>query len=282
VTATLLLVLLFAAALHAGWNALVKGADDREAAALAVAAGGGVLGALALPFLPAMAAEAIPFVVATALIHVAYYFLVARAYRGDLSVAYPLMRGLAPLLVTAIGAVLLGEVPGPLSLAGILLVSSGIIALAFEGLAAGRGGRPAVGAALVNAAVIAAYTLCDGVGVRVSGAPATYLAWLMLASALTNLGWTLLRPGRAAGRRVLAHARLGLVGGGMSAASYGLALWAMTVAPIGLVAAIRESSVLFAAAMGAVALDERFGARRWTAAAVVAAGLAAVKLGAAG
>jgi len=282
VTLSVLLVLVFAAALHAGWNALVKRAADREMAAVSVALGGGVVGAALLPFLPGMSADAVPYVLATAVVHIGYYWLVARAYRGDLSVSYPLMRGLAPLIVTVLGAVLLGEVPGPLSLAGIVLVCGGIVALAFEGLRAGRGGHGAVGAALLNAAVIAAYTLCDGVGVRLSGEPATYTAWLMVASAITNLAWTLRRPSLAVGRRILAHSGLGLVGGAMSMGSYGLALWAMTIAPIGLVAAIRESSVLFAAAMGAFALHERFGAPRWAAAGVVAAGLAAVKLGAAG
>ena len=281
-TLTVLLILLFAAALHAGWNALVKRAADREMASISVALGGGVVGAALLPFLPPMSAAAIPYVLGTAVVHIAYYWLVARAYRGDLSVSYPLMRGLAPLIVTAVGAVLLGEVPGPLSMAGIALVCGGIVALAFEGLKAGRGGRHAVGAALLNAAVIASYTLCDGVGVRVSGEAATYTSWLMVASAITNLAWTLRRPSAAVCRRVLAHTGIGLVGGAMSMLSYGLALWAMTVAPIGLVAAIRESSVLFAAAMGAFALNERFGAPRWAAAGVVAAGLAAVKLGAAG
>lgn len=278
-----LLFLLFAAALHAGWNALIKRDDDREAAALSVAIGGGVVAVALLPFAGPMNAAAIPFIAGTALLHILYYALVARAYKGaDLSVTYPLMRGLAPLIVTAVGVVLVGEMPGPVAMLGILLVSGGIVALGLEGLRAGRGGRPGVGAALINAAVIAAYTLCDGIGVRASGSPVAYLAWLSIASALTNAGWTLWRGEAGIFRRLAAHRTVGLIGGTMSITSYGLALWAMTVAPIGLVAAIRESSVLFATAMGAFALNERFGAGRWTAAAVVATGLAAVKLGAAG
>lgn len=274
-----LLVLIFAAACHAGWNALVKREPDRETAAIAVAVGGGGVGALMLPFLPPLDPAAIPYIAATALVHVLYYWLVARAYRGDLSVSYPLMRGVAPLIVTAAGALLLGEVPGPVSLAGIALVSAGIVALAVEGLR--RGGGGSVGVALLNACVIAGYTLCDGIGVRLSGSAATYVAWLMLTAAVTNLAWAMRRPSVAALRRLAAHGRIAVVGGTMSTASYGLALWAMTVAPIGLVSAVRESSVLFAAAMGAFALHERFGVSRWTAAAVVAAGLATVKLGAA-
>lgn len=276
-----LLVLVAAAAGHAGWNALVKGAADRQSAAIAVAVGGGAIGATMLPFLPPLDPAAIPYIAATSLVHVLYYWLVARAYGSDLSVAYPLMRGLAPLLVTGLGAVLLGELPQPLSLAGIALLCGGIVALAFDGLRR-SGGRGALTAALLNACVIAAYTLCDGVGVRLSGSPATYLAWLMLTAAATNLLWSMRRPNAAALRRLAAQTRIGVVGGALSAASYGLALWAMTVAPIGLVSAVRELSVLFAAALGAFALKERFGPARWTAAAVVAAGLAAVKLGATG
>jgi drug/metabolite transporter (DMT)-like permease len=277
---TVLIVLIFAAALHAGWNAAVKKVDDREAAAIAVAAGGGVIAIGALPLLPPMAPEAFVFVIVTSLVHILYFALLARAYRGaDLSVAYPLMRGLAPILVTGFGAVVLSEYTGVVGFLGIVLVSLGVIALGLEGLRAGRSGRPAIGAALLNAAIIASYTLVDGVGVRLSGEAATYAAWVMLASGVTNASWVLLRQGAPMARRLARHAGLGLVGGAMSGISYGLALWAMTVAPIAFVSAVRETSVLFAAALGATVLHERFGALRWAAAAVVVAGLVAVKAG---
>jgi len=274
------LVLIFAAALHAGWNAAVKKVDDREAAAIAVAAGGGVLAAAALPLLPPMAPGAFTYVIATSLIHILYFALLARAYRGaDLSVAYPLMRGLAPILVTAFGAVVMSEYTGLAGSLGILLVSLGVIGLGYEGLRAGRAGRPAVGAAFLNAGIIAGYTVVDGVGVRLSGTAATYAAWVMLASGVTNAVWILLRQGRPMAVRLLRHAAVGLVGGGMSGISYGLALWAMTLAPVAFVSAVRETSVLFAAAIGATMLHERFGLLRWGAAAVVVAGLVAVKVG---
>jgi drug/metabolite transporter (DMT)-like permease len=275
-----LLILIFAAALHAGWNAAVKKVDDREAAAIAVATGGGIIAVVALPFLPAMDPAAFVFVVTTSLVHIVYFALLARAYRGaDLSVAYPLMRGLAPILVTAFGAVVLSEYTGLVGFAGILLVSLGVVALGLEGLRAGRSGRPALGAALLNAGIIASYTLVDGVGVRLSGEAATYAAWVMLASGVTNAAWALARHGRPMAVRLMRHAGVGLVGGAMSGISYGLALWAMTVAPIAFVSAVRETSVLFAAALGATLLHERFGALRWGAAAVVVAGLVAVKAG---
>lgn len=279
-TIGVLLVLIFAAALHAGWNAAVKRVEDREAAAIAVAAGGGVIAIVALPFLPPMDTSAFLFVVITSLVHILYFALLARAYRGaDLSVAYPLMRGLAPILVTAFGAVVLSEYTGIVGFVGILLVSCGVVALGLEGLRAGRSGRPALGAALLNAAIIASYTLVDGVGVRLSGEAATYAAWVMLASGVTNATWSILRQGAPMIRRLLAHAAVGLAGGAMSGVSYGLALWAMTVAPIGFVSAVRETSVLFAAGLGATLLHERFGPMRWAAAALVVAGLVAVKAG---
>jgi drug/metabolite transporter (DMT)-like permease len=275
-----LIVLIFAAALHAGWNAAVKKVDDREAAAIAVAGGGGIIAIAALPFLPPMAPEAFVFVVTTSLVHILYFALLSRAYRGaDLSVAYPLMRGLAPILVTGFGAVVLSEYTGLVGFLGIVMVSLGVIALGLEGLRAGRSGRPALGAALLNAGIIASYTLVDGVGVRLSGEAATYAAWVMLASGVTNTVWSLLRQGAPMARRLIRHAGVGLVGGTMSGVSYGLALWAMTVAPIAFVSAVRETSVLFAAALGATVLHERFGALRWAAAACVVAGLVAVKAG---
>jgi drug/metabolite transporter (DMT)-like permease len=281
-TIPIFLLLLAAAVMHAGWNALVKRDSDRQAAAIAVAAGGAVLSAAAIPLLPPMTARASPFIIGTALTHILYFTLIARAYAGsDLSVAYPLMRGSAPLIVTLAGAVLFAELPRPVSLGGVVLLSLGIIVLGLDGIAGGRAGRAGVTAALLNGAVIASYTLIDGTGVRISGAALTYIAWTMLASGLVNTGFYLLRARRLAFSALRDRVPLGLAGGAISIGSYGIALWAMTRAPIGVVAAIRESSVLFAAGIGALFLGERFGALRWLAAAMVAAGLAAIKVGAA-
>jgi drug/metabolite transporter (DMT)-like permease len=211
------------------------------------------------------------------LIHFAYYVTLAGAYRrGDLSFAYPLMRGVAPLLVTLLGVVLLGERPSASMLSGIALISLGIVVIAW--FASGRHTPAAAGWALANAAIIAAYTLVDGAGVRVSGNAVSYVVWLCALEGLPFVAWVLLRHGDGGGAYLRRRWRRGIAGGAASVAAYGIALWAMTRAPVAAVAALREVSVLFAALIGAFVLKEGFGWRRMAGAAVVVAGVAALKL----
>lgn len=268
--------LLVAAIFHALWNALVRRDPDRAAASTAIAVGGAVVGAVLLPLLPPMALTALPYVVATSLIHIAYFALIGHAYRhGELSVSYPIMRGLAPLIVT-IAAALFVETPPLVVVAGVVVVALGIASLGAEGLRRGHRGLPA---SLANAFVIAAYTLVDGLGARVSGAPVTYVAAVVIGGGLATVTWQTARQGRGVLAATATRAVMGIAGGALSLAAYGIALWAMTFNPIGVVAAVRETSVLFATALGALALRERFGAVRWIAALLVVAGLALVKLG---
>ncbi len=214
-----------------------------------------------------------PYIAASGLIHLAYFTLMARAYRhGELSVAYPIMRGLAPLIVT-LAATAFVEPASARVLVGVAVLAAGIVSLGADGLRR----QHAIGSALANAFVIAGYTLTDGLGARISGAPQTYVAWVLVASALTTFGVRLWRQGRAVPAGLRARIPLALAGGVMTYAAYGIALWAMTVAPIGAVAAVRESSVLFAAAIGAVMLGERFGPIRWLAVTLVVAGLVLVE-----
>jgi drug/metabolite transporter (DMT)-like permease len=269
--------LLAAALLHAGWNALVRRDPDRSAATTAVAAGGVVVGLAVAPFLPPIDPAAIPFVIGSSCFHIVYYALIARAYRhADLSVAYPIMRGLAPVIVTVIGLTFLGEDVGTLQFAGVVVIAAGIVALGLDGW---RNARKGIAAALLNAVVIAGYTLVDGLGARASGEPATYTAWILVGGGLLTVVWNVARRGTPVLRAVGARARIGIAGGVMGFGAYAIALWAMTVAPIGAVAAVRESSVLFAAAIGAIFLGERFGPARWAAAALVVAGLVLVRFG---
>lgn len=269
--------LLAAAFLHAGWNALVRRDPDRSAATTAVAAGGVVVGLAMAPFLPPIDAAAIPFVLGSSCFHILYYALIARAYRdADLSVAYPIMRGLAPVIVTLVGVAFLGEAVGAAQFAGIVIVAGGIVALGLDGW---RRGRAGISAALLNAVVIAAYTLVDGLGARASGAPASYTAWILVGGGVLTVAWNVAHRGASVLRATRDRAGLGLAGGVMGFGAYAIALWAMTVAPIGAVAAVRESSVLFAAALGAIFLGERFGPARWASAALVVAGLVLVRFG---
>lgn len=269
-------VVLFAAALHAGWNAIVKGAGDARLTTVLVAAMGGLISLLILPFIPQPAPESWPFLAASAILQVIYYSLVGAAYAAaDMSVVYPLMRGLAPLLVAMVATVALGEPPSVLGWAGITLVCGGVLSLALGGRHAhGRG----IALALLNAGVIATYTLVDGTGVRLSGAPAAYTMWLTLLAAIILVAEMLIRNGSAFRQHVRRYWQLGAVGGFATLASYGLALWAMTEAPIAIIAALRETSILWGTLIALLLLRERVDAPRLIATAIIAAGAVVLRL----
>jgi drug/metabolite transporter (DMT)-like permease len=273
------LAVLAAGVLHAGWNSLLKSAPggDPLLDTAAVVAGSAIWGLAVIPFVPLPDVAAWKFAAASAAIHFGYYVTLAHAYRtGDLSFAYPLMRGTAPLLTTLLGIVFLRELPSAQVALGILLISLGIVAIAFA--RRGRHSPAATGWALANAAIIALYTLVDGAGARASGHPLAYVAWLTFLECLPFLGWIAVHRGPAAGRYVARGWRRGLLGGFGSVAAYGIVLWAMTRAPVASVAALRETSVLFAALIGALWLKEGFGIRRLAGAASVVLGVAALKL----
>ena len=215
-------IVLFAALLHASWNAIVKGAPDKLLTTILVAASAAAISALALPFLAQPARESWPFLAASAVLQVGYYLLVARAYRGaDMSQAYPLMRGTAPLLVALVSRFWLGEHLSPAAWAGVALICSGVLSLALAGRGANVQG---VRAALLNAGVIASYTLVDGAGVRASGEPLAYTLWLNLLSGVPLLVWVLAARWRTFLPYARAHLGLGIIGGAGTLTSYGLAL----------------------------------------------------------
>lgn len=276
-SATVFLVVLCGAALHASWNAIVKAGPDKLLTTVLVAAASGIVAAAALPFLPAPARESWPFLAVSAAVQVLYFALVAGAYAAtDMSRAYPLMRGAAPALVALAGAALLGERLAPAAWAGVALISGGVFAMTFA--AGGTASRRGTVLALANAGVIASYTLIDGIGVRRSGAAVSYAMWLFLLNALPLVGWALLTRRPA----FLAYAgrwwRLGLAGGVGNLGSYGLALWAMTQAPVAIVAALRETAILFGLAIAGLVLRERVGPARMAAAAVIVLGAVALRL----
>lgn len=265
--------------LHAGWNALLKSAPggDPLLDTATVVAGSGLCGLALLPLVPLPDPAAWKFMAASAAIHFVYYLTLAQAYRlGDLSFAYPLMRGAAPLLTTVLGVVFLREWPATQVLAGIALICGGIVGIAF--VRPHRHPRGAAGWALLNAAVIALYTLVDGAGARASGHALAYVAWLTFLEGLPFLAWIGARRGRPAADYIVRGWRRGLLAGAGSVAAYGIVLWAMTHAPVAAVAALRETSVLFAAVIGAVVLREGFGVGRLAGAASVVAGIAALRL----
>ena len=268
----IILAVLFAALLHASWNAMVKHGADPLADLALVALGGSVLAAPLLPFVPLLPAAAWPYLLLSTLIHVGYYAtLVATYRRTDLSIGYPLMRGSAPLLVTLVGILVLGEHPTPGMWLGIALISGGVVSLAFA-----RGRHTAmwhvVGFALANATMIAAYTLVDAAGARMAGQAFSYVLWMAFLEGLPFAALVLLLRRSAFVDYARERWRSGLIGGGLSALSYGIAVWAMTKAPVGAVSALRETSVVFAFAIGALVLKERLSLQRWIGVAAVLAG----------
>ena len=268
---------LFAALLHAGWNALVKSSSDKALDMAVIHLIGSVL---ALPLVMLVGwprAEAWPFILASVLIHIGYYIATTRAYQhGDLGLTYPLMRGVAPLLVALSASFTLGETLSPLAWAGILGICCGVLLL---GLSRHALRAPkAVGFALANAVIIALYTVVDGLGVRASGHALQYVATLFLLD-----GWPfgLLMLARR-GRAMLDYGRQRwpvATGGALaSLGSYGIALWAMSRAPVATVAALRETSVLFAVLLGSWLLKEGFTLRRLLGTCVIVGGVMAIRL----
>jgi len=269
-------LVLGSALLHAGWNAIIKGSRDVMLDTAVVAAGAGVLALPLIAYLPLPARASWPYLGASAAIHIAYFSTLVAAYRlGDLGHAYPLMRGTAPLLVALFGVALLDEHPSAAMWLGILLISAGILSLGL--LQRGRAQRGATLWALANAAIIASYTLVDGAGARLSGAPASYVAWLFWLQGLLFVALVALLRRRAALDYAARSWPRGLAGGVCLISAYGIVLWAMTQAPVAAVAALRETSVIFAALLGRLFLKESFGWQRLIAACAVALGVAALR-----
>ena len=269
---------LFGAALHASWNAIVKGGGDKLLSTALITGVAAVIAAATLPFLPAPARASWPYLAASAVLQIVYFVLVAATYRvTDMGRAYPLMRGLAPALVAVFGALALGQGLPAGGWIGVALVSSGVFAMAFAATGGVGAGRRGTGLALANAVVIASYTLVDGAGVRASGAPIAYSMWLFLL-AIPLVGWALATRGMAVVDYARANLWRGLVRGVGNLGSYAIALWAMTRAPIAVVAALRETSILFGLAIATLFLGERLDPARVAAALLILLGAITLRL----
>jgi len=276
-TTTITLAVLLAALLHAAWNAMIKGGRDVLLDTAAIVAGAGLL---AIPFLfvvPVPARASWPYIGASVATHVAYYYLMINAYRtGDLSLVYPLMRGVAPLITAVLGIYWLRELPAGLAWAGMLLISLGVVLLALR-TADHAPSRAAVSFALANAVVIATYSIIDGTGARLAGDAWAYIVWLFVLDSIPFSVYMLHTRGGAYIQELWKRRRNGLIGGGLSAAAYAISVWAMTKAPVALVASLRETSVLFATLIGARLLKEHLTLRRWAGVAAVVVGVVALK-----
>ncbi|MFF4954503.1 EamA family transporter [Streptomyces chattanoogensis] len=268
---------LLAAVTHASWNAIAHGIRDQLVAFTLVGGGGALCGLAIGAFAPLPASAAWPYLLASVALHLVYQALLMQSFRlGDFGQMYPIARGTAPLVVTVLAAVFVHELPDAWALAGVAIASAGLVGVALWGIR-GSGSRPhwpAITAALATGLSIAAYTTVDGLGVRASGTPLGYIAWLLALQGLVIPAYALATRRRQLLTELRPIALRGLLGGVLSVFAYGLVLWAQTRAPLAPIAALRESSIIVGAAIGAVFFKERFGAPR-----IAAAGLMVVGIG---
>lgn len=274
----LIALVLGAALMHATWNAIVKVVADRLVSLTLVNFTHSLIALAFLPFVGLPAPESWPYLIASLVIHQAYYAGLVMQYRfGDLGQVYPLARGASPLIVAAVAWAWAGEALAPGALLPILLITGGTLSLAMIGWGQGSH-RQAVTWAMFTALCIAGYSLADGFGGRASGQPLAYIVWLFL---LDGLPMVFLLPWRRSRAQLSAslgrHWRQGLIGGVLSTTAYGIVIWVMSQAPLAMVTALRETSVIAAALIGAYILKEPFGARRILAACAVALGVAALQ-----
>jgi drug/metabolite transporter (DMT)-like permease len=274
------LAVLFAALCHAGWNALIKVGLDPLSTTTLMSVGSGAVALVLLPFVGVPALASWPWLVASVVIHLFYFASLIESYRtGDLGQVYPIARGSAPLMTATATTIFVGEKLGLISWAGIVALVVGVFMLSARcGRELGKIDRRAVGFALFTAVTICAYSVVDGIGARLSQNPNAYSLWLFVGIAVVMVPYALYRDGRDVIPAMQRYGWRGLVGGSMQILSYGIAIWAMTVAPIAVVATLRETSVLFGAIIAVLVLKEPLRPARVAAALLILCGLVLLRL----
>jgi len=274
------LAVLFAAACHAGWNALIKVGLDPLSTTTLISIGSGAVGLAAVPFVGVPAGAAWPWLIASVIVHLFYFAALIESYRtGDLGQVYPIARGAAPLMTASAATVFVGEKLSLVGWAGIVALVAGVFLLS------ARGGRElaaidrrSVAFALLTALTICVYSVVDGIGARLSANAGAYSLWLFVGNAFLLVPYALWRNGYGPFAAMRSYWRRGLAGGAMQALSYGIALWAMTLAPIAIVATLRETSVLFGAAIAVAVLKEPLRPVRIVAAVTIVCGLVLIRV----
>lgn len=274
------LAVLFAAACHAGWNALIKVGLDPLSTTTLISLGAGLVALALVPLVGVPAWAAWPWLIASVVVHLCYFASLIESYRtGDLGQVYPIARGSAPLMTAAATTVFIGEKLSLIGWTGILSLVAGVLLLS------ARGGRElaevdrrAIGFALFTALTICAYSVVDGIGARLSANPNAYSLWLFIGIAVVMLPYAIYRDGPEVIPAMQRFWRRGLAGGALQLLSYGIAIWAMTLAPIAIVATLRETSVLFGAVIAVVVLKEPLRAARIVAACLIVCGLILIRL----
>jgi|ERR1700733_6545141 uncharacterized membrane protein len=272
-------LLLLGALLSATWNALVKGGSNKYLQTVLIANSAALIALFLIPFLKLPDPHSWIYLLISAVLQVIYYKYLAEAFHaGDMSHAYPIMRGTAPLLVSLVNGPLIGDALSVGKWIGVILICTGVVGLAWEARYRLSAHRTLISHSLLSASLIAGYTIFDGIGVRASGSAASYAMWNLLVAAVILTIWVVAtRRGEflnyAKGRVVGA-----LVGGLAAVVAYGIILWAMTQAPIAAVAALRETSMAFVLAIAVLVFKERVGLRRYAATALITCGAVAIRL----
>src|SRR5437016_9928635 len=274
------LAVLFAAACHAGWNALIKVGLDPLSTTTLISIGSGVVALALVPLVGVPAGAAWPWLIASVIVHLIYFASLIESYRtGDLGQVYPIARGSAPLMTAAATTILVGEKLSLVGWTGIFALVAGVLLLS------ARGGRKlaeidrrAIGFALFTALTICAYSVVDGVGARLSTNPNAYSLWLFVGIALVMVPYALYRDGTDVIPAMQNFWQRGLAGGALQLLSYGISIWAMTAAPIAIVATLRETSVPFGAVAAVVVLKEPLRPARIVPACLIVCGLILIRL----
>lgn len=275
----LIAIVLFAALVHATWNALVKVSGDRFFAMAAIMGTGTIVMIPAIFYVDWPTAEAWPFLLISSLLHLGYFGLLIFSYRhGDLSAVYPVARGSSPLLIALGAYVFAAQSLSPGAALGLALASGGMCLFAFEkGLPTRHLMKPLVLALMVGG-FIAAYTVVDGLGLRYSPSSFSYIAWLSFLDGIPLMAWAVIFQRNAFITYLRTDGRKAMLGGVFSLGAYAMVLYVLSIGSMAHVSALRETSVLFAVVLGAVTLKERFGSIRWVAAAAIVAGVVTMNL----
>jgi drug/metabolite transporter (DMT)-like permease len=276
---TIFAAVIAAAFMHASWNVLVKLKLDRFLSLFLIQTIMGFMGVLMFLCFPAPAVASLPYALTSGVLHLGYNIFLARSYRtGDLSQVYPIARGAAPLLTLLITWFAAHEQIGTAGAAGVVILVGGIWLTGLAGQRSVKLDGFTLFFALGTSIFIAAYTVVDGLGGRVSLSPSAYTGMVFMFDALFLNGFALATRGTGIYASVAPWWRSGLAGAGLSAGAYWIAIWAMSHAHIAAVAALRETSILFVIAMSARVLKERLSPQRIAGAAMIVAGAALLRL----
>lgn len=280
-TLALFSLVLAAAAMHATWNALIKTRSDRFASISLTTLGASIVVLPILPFVDFPSIEVWIWIAASVIIHAGYRLFLVKTYDvGDFAQSYPLARGIAPLITTVGAIIFIGEVPEGLTVLGIVVLSFGALLMSLRGSSdLSKFNRRAVGFALLTSMLIAGYTLTDGYGVRLANTASSYAAWLFFCDGLCSIAIGFLYRGRGLLTVLASEWKTNLLTGGLLAGSYWIIMWAMTKAPIASIAALRETSILFAMLISVLVLGERVTPWRVLATVFIVGGVVILRIG---